>query len=373
MDDDFAVVVKRHMDGQGLTLRALARQLPYDPGNLSRILRGKKACPADLAARLDEVLGSGSAITDAAALPLSGAAPGPVPLLLPGDASPARELLGHLRSVGDMDNLFGPRRLLRHVREHIALIEELRKDVTGADGRELLGVLARYSETLAWLHQDMADWKAADYWLDRSLQWAHMCGDMQLAAFSLARKSQLAGDMRDPVAAVDLADAARRLAGGGLLAVGASYQAHGYALAGNEAASLSALDTAREIASALEDDPEAPWAPWLGPGYVDMHQARCQTVFGHHGRAVPLFERALAGISPALRRDRGVCLARQSLAQARAGDTDGAAATGMTALSVLTLTGSGRIAADLRDLDTTLRRRKAHPEFGRALAAALPS
>jgi tetratricopeptide (TPR) repeat protein len=374
MADDFTAVVKQHMEQRGLGLRGLARRLGCNPGTLSKIVNGLRACGPDLAGRIDDELGASGRIVRAAAVHPSPAAGIAVPLLQPGDTGPAEQLTAFLRSVSESDNLFGPRRLIGVIREHINLIAELRKDAAGTDGRQLIGIQGRYAETLAWLYQDSADWRGAQYWLDRALEWAFMSGDTQQAAFALSRKSQLAGDMRDPVAAVDLADAAARLVGGGrLLAAGASYQAHGHALAGREADAFRVLDTAREIAAGPPDSPDAPWSPWLDTGYVDVQRARCLTVLGSPEQAVPLFERAISQTPANLRRDRGVYTARQAVAQVLAGDTAAAAGSGMTALSVLRLTGSGRISAELRDLDAALKPQKADPAaaaFRRAFASA---
>jgi hypothetical protein len=105
-------------------------------------------------------------------------------------------------------------------------------------------------------------------------------------------------DMHDPVAAVDLAEAAARLAGDGtrLRAAGAAYQAHGHALAGNSAACLRTLDEARDIAAGPDDDPAGPWANWLSAGYVDIQRARCLTALGGYEEAAGLFRETLVGI-----------------------------------------------------------------------------
>jgi hypothetical protein len=36
---------------------------------------------------------------------------------------------------------------------------------------------------------------------------------------------------------------------------------------------MSALDTAREQADGPDEDPSVPWAGWLGPLYVTVHEA----------------------------------------------------------------------------------------------------
>src|ERR1019366_7398058 len=101
-------------------------------------------------------------------------------------------------------------------------------------------------------HQDSSDFRAAQFWLDRALEWSHAAGDHELATYVLARKSQLAGDMRDAAAA----GMARR--GSRLQATAATYGAHGYALNGQTVACLRAIDGAREMAADLEDDPASP-------------------------------------------------------------------------------------------------------------------
>jgi hypothetical protein len=254
-------------------VRDLARRSHYTAGYISNLRSGSKKPSPGCGAELDEILGAGgelavlaagsSASDHAEQLPT--AAPGRILVLAGDDLSPVE----HLRQFRDLisahDNLFGPVAMIPVVRDQLTLIRQLRHGRSGADGRDLLILQAQYAETLAWLCQDCSDFRPAQYWLDRALEWAHMAGDMQWAAFVLARKSQLAGDMHDPAAAVDLADAAARLAGAGnpLRAAGAAYQAHGHALAGEGTACMRTLEEAREAVAVGEDDPSAPWAGWL--------------------------------------------------------------------------------------------------------------
>ena len=156
-----------------------------------------------------------------------------------------------------------------------------------------------HSEFAAWCAQDAADWRIAQYWLDRALELAHMTLDPVWPAYILARKAQLAGDMHDPVHVVGLARAAAATARNGyrarLSGVAAAYQAQGHALAGDETACMSALDTAREQADGPDEDPSVPWAGWLGPLYVTVHEACCQAALGHHAEAAALYAEAIAG------------------------------------------------------------------------------
>ncbi len=63
---DFAAVVRRYMGERGMSLRGLATAAHYDPGLLSKVLRGQRPHSEYLAARLDGALGAGGEIIAAA-------------------------------------------------------------------------------------------------------------------------------------------------------------------------------------------------------------------------------------------------------------------------------------------------------------------
>ena len=56
---EFAAVVRRYMGERGMSLRGLAAAAHYDPGLLSKVLRGQRPYSEYLAARLDGALGAG--------------------------------------------------------------------------------------------------------------------------------------------------------------------------------------------------------------------------------------------------------------------------------------------------------------------------
>lgn len=80
------------------------------------------------------------------------------------------------------------------VHEHIGIIQQLRSAATGADRRALLYLQAQYGEFASWLHHDAGDFRMAQHWTDRALEWSQTAGDPEMTAYILARKSQLAGD-----------------------------------------------------------------------------------------------------------------------------------------------------------------------------------
>lgn len=112
--------------------------------------------------------------------------------------------------------------------------------------------------------------------------------------------SQLAGDLADESAAIDLADAATNLAGpdSKLTAAAAIYAAYGHGLRGQSAASLGVLDEALDM---LADQPPAtlsPWAVWLDASYVGVQRARCLAVLGDHRGGARTFGREIQHLPP---------------------------------------------------------------------------
>ncbi|MFF2657314.1 DNA-binding protein [Kitasatospora sp. NPDC058032] len=287
------------------------------------------------------------------------------PTLSPG-LHPVESLQSLRRSLVECDNILGPREVVTAAQEHIQLIQQLRREATGHDRQALLQVLAEYAEFCSWLHQDGGDHHAAQYWADRAMDWASACGDHDLTAYITARKAQLAGDMRESVDAVDLADYAQRLAPprSRLSAMGAVYGAHGHALLGDERTAQHSFDHALAL---IADPSEAPVGRgrWLDAAYVEAQRARSLSLLGQHHTAVASFERAIRALPPNFRRDRGVYLARAAISQFVANGPEQAAATGEAALAVAAVTGSARIFTELATLDELLRRCRGVPEVDR--------
>lgn len=288
----------------------------------------------------------------------------------------------HLRrlraTLVDSDNLLGPRSVIRAVKDHISVVQQIREQRSGADRRALLQVQAEYAEFAGWLHQDIGDFQSARFWLDRALELAYAGGDAEFPVFVLARKSQLAGDMHAATGAIDLADAA--VAAGQahprLVGVAMTYAAHGHALEGVHKASMQTLDSAHEqLIKSNGGNPPARLATWLDNSYIEVQRARCLSILDDHSAAAVIFERAIEALPPQYRRDRGVYLARAGRAHACCGEPERAVAAGTQALAIAEQTGSGRIITELATLDSELARWKAVPsvtEFREAFAEALP-
>ncbi|MEU5902292.1 helix-turn-helix domain-containing protein [Streptomyces venezuelae] len=259
------------------------------------------------------------------------------------------------RLLIDNDNLLGPRHAIAAVREHIEKIKSLRQDTQGADRHDLMELQTQYAEFASWLYQDMGDFGSAEFWLDRAFQWSHTVGDGDLTSYVMARKAQLAGEMRDLVDVVDLAEAAQRMARprSRLAAVARTYESYGHALRGESSDSERAIDDVRNSLDRVSSD-TTPWGVWLNEQYLDVHRAQGLEVLGRHAQAAEVFTTAIKALPAGYHRDRGVYLARAAVAHAGAGSPEEAAAIGLQALAVAKDTGSGRIMRELVRLDKTL-------------------
>jgi len=246
----------------------------------------------------------------------------------------------------------------------------------GGDRRALLTLQAQFAEFAGWLRQDGCDFEQAQYWLDRSLEWAHMAGEQDLATYILLRKSQLAGDMGQAADAADLAEAAARMAvpRSRIGATAPCFGAHGYALAGQHSAAERAIDRALNLEADADDG--SSWAIWLDPSYIKMQHARCLSALGQHSRAAAVFGDAIGDIGGSYRRDCGVYLARQALAYARACEPEQAVAAGMRTLDVAGNAQSGRVTAELGNVRIALARWQRLPDVARfheALTDVIPA
>lgn len=424
----FGVELGRLMAARGIGVRELARRVPCNPGHVSNLRNGKARPSPELAGRLDDLLEAGGSLAGLVPPRASQAQPAPaawdavrgaqypsgadtldVPCRVPdgriifvtvprrlflqrlGKAAagvsvsaamplvpvpevpggrPAERFLLARKALRDSDNLFGPREVIPLAIRQVSAVQQAWRAARGSDRRDLLEPQVQFADLLGWLYQDCGELESARYWLDRALEWSHVAGDHNSAAFILARKSQLAGDMRDPAGAIAVAEAALKLAGrrSRLGAVAATYASYGYALAGDRPACDRLCDQAR---SALDGAGGSgfPWAKFLDQSYIDVHHARSLAALGDHRAAAARFREAIDRLQPDYYRDRGVYLAREAGARAGAGELEHAASLGLQALAIGAATRSGRIFGELAGLEPALRRAAGTPAVARFTAA----
>ncbi|MFE5768706.1 helix-turn-helix domain-containing protein [Streptomyces sp. NPDC056485] len=320
-------------------------------------------------------LGAGAAIAATADLSVV-ASPAPRSDLIASGADPIELLQATRRVLIDNDNLFGPHRVIPTVQQQIAAIKALRADRRGTDRRQLLQLQTQYSELCGWLYQDLGDFRAAQHWMREALEASHMAGDDELTTYILARRSQLAGDMNDPIEAVDVAEAAENRAAprSRLAAVAATYGAHGHALRNDKLMAQRAYEHARELHASMDPDPSSAWGVWLDSAYIDVQRAHSLAALGDHHGAAAGFRNAISRLPAGFHRDRGVYLGREAVSLARAGEAEQAASVGLQALAIAKETGSDRISRELAQLDGVLDQWRTVPgvsDFKNALIDAV--
>jgi len=287
--------------------------------------------------------GAAAAVT---AMPHSG-------LAAPADAPPAARFAIARKVLRDSDNLFGPRQVIPSATRQVSVIRQAARQARGGDQRDLRQVQVQFADLIGWLYQDSRDFQAAQYWLDRALEWSHLAGDPGSVAFILARKSQLSADMGDASAAIATAEAAIRLGRPGtrILAAAAAYAAHGHALAGDGEECDRLYSQAETLLASSSDDGSQWAAEFCDPPYIGVQRAHSLAALGRHAEAAAGFRAAIAGLRPSYHRDHGVYLAREAVAFGWAGALDQAAALGLEALGIGTETLSARIFSELATLD----------------------
>jgi len=309
---------------------------------------------------------------------IQGAAVGLLAVLKPGaydrlratlgnaDTSPAEHFLMVRKTLADNDNLFGPQQVIPTATRQIETMQAIRASLRGQDLRELLSVQTQFADLLGWLHQDRADYVASQYWMDRALEWANLASDHDSIVFVLARKSQLAADARNPIEAVDAAEAA--IAAGRptsrLVAIAATYAAHGHALRGDHASSEQLYAQARALLEDAHRD-NSPWGIFFDGAYISVQQAHSLAALGDYRRSAEAFRSAINNLQPGYHRDRGVYLAREALAYANLDELEHAATLGLQALLIGLETNSNRTLGHLMSVDNILKDRSTNPDTAR--------
>ena len=116
---DLGSELRRLLAERGMSLRDLARHVPCDSGNLSKIARGQKRPSPELAARLDEVLGAGGGLAALA------------PAVAPGALGTDLDLIELARRAEASDLGSGTLELLN------AAVDGMCRDYPGADAAAL--------------------------------------------------------------------------------------------------------------------------------------------------------------------------------------------------------------------------------------------
>jgi transcriptional regulator with XRE-family HTH domain len=193
---DFAAEVRRLMAERGMSLRGLARAASYDPSHLSKVLSGHKPASPYLAARLDDALGAGGKIKEAAASTPAAARSvpgGDLGLIELARRTEVSDLGGGTLELlqASADRLcrdyptVDPRVLSGQARTRLGYVTDLLgKRVTLAQHRELLVTAGWLSALLACTCYDAGDLGAAETARRMTRQFGEHAGHGELIAWS---------------------------------------------------------------------------------------------------------------------------------------------------------------------------------------------
>lgn len=355
--ESFGVVVRRAMDEHGWSLRATARATHYDPGYLSRVLRGVRRPTPDLARRLDDVLALDGALTALVEMENVGPLPSlPLPTLSPDPDLYDRltAVVEHPRRVDEhavawlekclaehrrAEDTLGSGPVLAVVRAQLDTVAGLTRDVrTPALRDRLVSLAAQYGQFMAWLCNDQQDKGAALAWYDRAHGWAVEAADPSMAATTLSMKAHIAWSMRDGAGCLRLGEAARwhdQRTSRGVAGMATQMQARGHALLGEADAARRLLDEAeaviRDASQRPEDEPD--WMYFYGDTWFLAQRGMVELDLGAGEQAADMIGRALAELPSTYRRDRAwfqACLARAHLLS---DDLEAATSTGLATVT----------------------------------------
>ncbi|MBO2461765.1 helix-turn-helix transcriptional regulator [Actinomadura sp. LCR2-06] len=273
-----------------------------------------------------------------------------------------------LDTIAAQDRTRGPAAAVPDVLALIAAAQKIAAEARPDVRARLLRLIARAAELAGWFYRDLAAEQPAEYWRDRAMEWAQAGADLPMQGYVLLKKAQAAWDTRDGLRMLSLAEAVQDgpwQLPAKVLAEAAQQVARGHALLGTDAPTIHRhLGYARDLLDQA-DIATVSLSPHYDEATFHVQVAHTHTLTGHPDQAIAAYEQWLTpGVFD--RRDYGYHLAFKAAAQARAGDADAAARTGLAALRIARDTSSARTHAALIRLTGDLR-----PQWQRPRVAEL--
>ncbi|GAB3251974.1 helix-turn-helix domain-containing protein [Kineosporia babensis] len=390
----FGAELRRRRIAAGMTLSALAGQLHYSKGYLSKIESGAQVAGSDLARRCDAALGANGEL--AGVLEASGVArrgvliAGAVTILAAPSCKPTApvappitaavagagsttagltDLLGHLRAMSQNQP---PGMLLPTLELQARTLSALASEASAAARSRLLLLYSRYAEFIGWMYQESGDQQAMTAWTNTAVDAAVQAGDQDMAAYVYVRRANAAMYQEDGAATVELTRRALSAVRGDspgaqrVRLLAHQRQAQGHALLMRSGDFARALDAAEAVAEQMPPRSTVPAPIRLGMSSVadpkDLVQGWALYDLGRPEAAVAGLERHLSLVPASSRRARARATARLALVQAAVGEVEVACRLGESALEDARFVDSQTLRHDLRRLSGSLSRFRVRPE-----------
>jgi tetratricopeptide (TPR) repeat protein len=292
---DFGSRVRALLAERGMSMRATARALSYDPSYLSRVINGRQQPSEALAAALDGLLEADGALLSLRAPEVR--PPGPGAERTPGvdgDIAHMRASVAHLLAH---DNRYGGG-TVAPAAVQVWRAEQRKLDRGAVPERARAGYLsavAELAEIAGWLLFDGGRWDASRTAFLESHLLARQAGDRTMEWFALDMLAMHDVQTGRPGEALRIADELlTRLRIPPRIALLARVR-RGRALAqvGDHRRALDELDGAR---AGLEDSigPRDPaWAWWVNDSEITGHEGEALLASGEAKSAIPKMQRAL--------------------------------------------------------------------------------
>lgn len=280
---------------------------------------------------------------------------------------PVLEYFGvQLREHTQLDNIAGPSYLLTAATSQLAHLEQISEQ----GGPEAARLAARFAEFVGWLLQDSGDPKRALEVTSRSIDYATLAGDTELATYGAMRRSNILSGLGQHQLAAATARSALTAATAqfpSLVPVCLRQQALAAAGLKDEALSRATIDRALGM---IAPSTSTELSPYCTTSYLQMEAAHCLLTLRRPADAERACSTALADWPDALVRDQTLCRARHAVALLGIREIDHACHTALTAVEGVRSAPSGRTIQLLRGVVTQLRPYSRNPDV-KTLTAAL--
>ncbi|GAB3206199.1 helix-turn-helix transcriptional regulator [Marinactinospora endophytica] len=320
---DFGARVRAALAERGMSLRAAARAIHYDPAFLSRVLSGRQRPSPQLAQALDDLLGAGGALAGLAAT----LTPDDRDRIAHGIANPTRIDAATVASLADvlaaqrrLDDSLPAVAMIAATEAQWRTVEQLARNARGPHAGALHEVAAEWVQFVGWLHASARNDAAALHYLTAAEEHADDLCHGPLAAQAANFKGYLARQRNQPRAIVRWFLAAYHTPGAApLQRVGDAVQAaHGYALLGERDAAERLLGEASDLIETAAGTEPPGTAYWLSPGFSRMGIGLAHLGLGDPATAAENLQAGLDGLPPAYQGAEWTLEYRQALTQARA-------------------------------------------------------
>ncbi len=392
--DGFSALLRQAMSERSLSLRALARQIPIDPGQLSRVLNGMRPPTPSLAQRCDEIFDSAPLLAQAAErsrtirrqLPpaarstrngveqscgiATGAAGDPggsaKRIAATERVPPARREVGPetlsalnqaITALRRLDDEVGAGHVVEVAAAQLRSVTTLRARADGQGRRDLSRAVAELAQLSGWLYFDLDQLDTARQHLELAQHAATEADDPLLASYALSWQS-LVVSQAHPSLGRSLALAAQHQAGAdapdSVRAWLFRVEAEAAAAQGDHQETERALGALEELADAPRTERDPGWTYFVEPGQMAAYRGVCQVRLkrGHH--AVAALDTALEQLPRQFVRDRGLYLTYSAAAHLQRRDPEAAATAAIQALHQVLGSGSTRTLGRIRRLRRAL-------------------